>query len=78
MQDYFAQCNPLEDSKAITPVEGSHFMGNEHSVDNSMEDQLKIIRSAGKSFLRKSTQGFLLLKNTVAKRKQQPRISVRV
>ena len=71
MQDYFAQCNPLDDSKAITPLEGSQFMGNDHSRDNSMEDQLKIIRSAGKSFLRKSTQGFLLLKRTVTNSKRK-------
>lgn len=73
MQDFFARCNPLDETK---PIKCEEF--NQCNTRNaSFEDDLKIIRSVGKNLLRESTQGYLLLMNRKKQRQwaRHPRTS---
>ena len=67
MQDYFAKCNPLDESRPIQN-DMNLYCDMERTRNNSVEEDLKIIRSAGKNLLKSSTSGYLLL---MAKRQQR-------
>ena len=75
MQDYFAQCRSMDDSKLAETQREPNLQDEDRTRNNSMEEELRMIRSAGKNLLLTSTQGYLLLRGKTAISKKRPRIS---